>query len=203
MSFRIEEKIFLKDFNIFEFKKWLVFNNSKKLYPSRIINSIYFDNYLRMYRDSNEGVVPRKKLRIRTYGNKKFFLSKNNFFKETKITYYNYRDKIVEPYKFSKNKFILGLIDNAYGYCKPNLNVVYKRNYYKVFDLRITIDENINYRSIRNQKLSNHPIFDEGTCVIEIKTNNLYSTDRLKEFFPLARSRFSKYCRGIEITNII
>ena len=203
MSFRIEEKIFLNNFNLFEFKKWLDHNNSKKLYPSRIINSIYFDNYLQMYRDSNEGVVPRKKLRIRTYGNKKFFLSKNNFFKETKITYYNYRDKIVEPYKFSKNKFIQGLIDSTYGYCKPNLNVVYKRNYYKVFDLRITIDEHISYCSIKNQNLSNYTIFDKGTCVIEIKTNNIYSTDRLKEFFPLARSRFSKYCRGIEIANII
>lgn len=203
MSFRIEEKIYLNNFNIFDFKKWLVLNNSKKLFPTRIINSIYFDNYLQMYKDSNEGIVPRKKLRIRTYGTKNFFLSKNNFFKETKITYYNHRDKIVEPFTLSKNKFNLGLMDNIYGYCKPNLNVFYTRNYYKVFDLRITIDECINYCSIRNQRLSNHFILDEGSCVVEIKTNNIHNTDYLKEFFPLARSRFSKYCRGIEIANIV
>ena len=67
MSFRIEEKISINNFNVFEFKKWLFSKGAKTLYPQRIINSIYFDNKLRMYSDSNEGIVPRKKIRIRSY----------------------------------------------------------------------------------------------------------------------------------------
>ena len=75
MSLRIEEKISFNHFNVFEFKKWLFSKGAKILHPTRIINSIYFDNKLRMYDDSIEGTVPRKKIRIRTYETKNFFLT--------------------------------------------------------------------------------------------------------------------------------
>ena len=40
----------------------------KKLFPSRIINSIYFDTVsLNFFHDSEEGISPRKKVRIRYY----------------------------------------------------------------------------------------------------------------------------------------
>ena len=74
MSFRLEEKISIDNFNIFDFKKWLFSKGAKILYPPRIINSIYFDNNLKMYCDSNEGTVPRKKIRIRTYQTKNFLI---------------------------------------------------------------------------------------------------------------------------------
>jgi hypothetical protein len=75
MSLRLEEKIFIKDLNLFKFKKWLFAHGAKILYPKRIVNSIYFDNELKMYSDSVEGVtVPRKKIRIRAYDNEKFFI---------------------------------------------------------------------------------------------------------------------------------
>ena len=84
MSFRLEEKISYKNFNLFEFKKWLFENNAIKLYPPRIINSVYFDNNFKMYEDSVEGIVPRKKIRVRTYNTSNFFLSTKGFKKETK-----------------------------------------------------------------------------------------------------------------------
>jgi len=200
MTFRIEEKISFVDFNLFAFKKWLFSNKAKILHPSRIINSIYFDNKLKMFSDSNEGIVPRKKIRIRTYETKNFFFIRNNYQKETKITYYNYRYKNVENYFFNLKKFHSGLYDLDYGDCKPNLNVFYKRNYFKIFNTRITLDEEINYRLIKNNKLSNFSIKDKS-FVVEIKSQNINNTDFFKQIFPIARTRFSKYCRGIVLSS--
>ena len=200
MSLRIEEKISFNHFNVFEFKKWLFSKGAKILHPTRIINSIYFDNKLRMYDDSIEGTVPRKKIRIRTYETKNFFLTKNKYQKETKITYYNYRDKVVEDFPFSPDRIFKGIYDSAYGTCTPNLNVFYKRSYFNVFNTRITLDEEINYRLIKNNKISDFAIKDKS-FVLEIKSSKINDTDFLKEIFPLARTRFSKYCRGIELSS--
>ena len=44
----------------------------RELYPKRVINSCYFDSHdLRCFYDSDEGVLPRKKIRLRWYENKK------------------------------------------------------------------------------------------------------------------------------------
>ena len=68
MSFRIEDKFFFRPENILQFKEFLAKKSAKKLYKNRIIKSLYFDNLnLEMYRDSVEGSVPRKKIRIRNY----------------------------------------------------------------------------------------------------------------------------------------
>ena len=200
MSFRIEEKISINNFNVFEFKKWLFSKGAKTLYPQRIINSIYFDNKLRMYSDSNEGIVPRKKIRIRTYDTEDFFSSKKSFKKETKITYYNYRFKEVEKFILNKQNFLTGIHDQFYGQCQPNLNVFYKRNYFFVFNTRFTLDEDIEYRKLNNGILSNFSIKDKS-FVVEIKSNKIHNTDYFKDILPLPRSRFSKYCRGIELVN--
>ena len=78
MSFRIEEKINLHKNNLFYIKDWLLKNESKVLFPTRIISSVYYDNdNFDMYQNSIEGVVPRKKIRIRFYPNsvdKDFYL---------------------------------------------------------------------------------------------------------------------------------
>ena len=63
MSFRIEEKLYLRPENLIDFKKYVFQNDAKNLYQPRKINSLYFDNLnLDMYSDSVEGLVPRKKL---------------------------------------------------------------------------------------------------------------------------------------------
>ena len=68
MSFRIEEKF---PCTKFEQKKILVDLQKiglKTLHPMREIRSIYFDNnHKRMFEESQEGSVPRKKIRIREY----------------------------------------------------------------------------------------------------------------------------------------
>ena len=77
MSFRIEEKILVNENDNFLVKKFLKLNSAKKLYNSRVVKSLYFDNNsFDMFQNSEEGIVPRKKIRIRSYPkfNNKFFL---------------------------------------------------------------------------------------------------------------------------------
>ena len=80
MSFRIETKININSKNIFYLKNWLQINLFKKLYPRRKVCSVYYDNQnFQMYKDSIEGITPRKKIRIRHYPNK---ILKEFFFEE-------------------------------------------------------------------------------------------------------------------------
>ena len=66
MSFRIEEKLYIHSNHIINFKEFLIKHLAKKLFHSRIIKSLYFDNLnSEMYNDSIESLVPRKKIRIR------------------------------------------------------------------------------------------------------------------------------------------
>ena len=82
MSFRIEKKIILNKKKTFKFKDWLRQNNIKNIYTDRQVYSIYFDNKINQsFYESEEGVVPRKKIRLRYYGNNKdkILLEKKNF----------------------------------------------------------------------------------------------------------------------------
>ena len=78
MSFRIEDKLYVKFENLTFFYEFLSKNSAKKIYEPRKIKSLYFDNLqLEMYKDSIEGSVPRKKIRIRNYphsDDKNFYL---------------------------------------------------------------------------------------------------------------------------------
>ncbi len=70
MSFRIEEKLYIKDENLLDFKEFLNNNRAKAIYEPRVIESLYFDNNnFQIHNDSVEGLVPRKKIRIRNYVN--------------------------------------------------------------------------------------------------------------------------------------
>ena len=81
MSFRIEEKLYIKSEHIIDFKEFLIKKSAKKIFHPRLIRSLYFDNLnLDMYNDSLEGLVPRKKIRIRKYPDEK----DKNFYLEIK-----------------------------------------------------------------------------------------------------------------------
>ena len=68
MSFRIENKILVNKDNFYEFNKFLKENSAKALFPKRKIKSLYFDNSnYQMFDDSEEGCLPRKKIRVRHY----------------------------------------------------------------------------------------------------------------------------------------
>ena len=71
MSFRNEKKYRLSYGDLYELKSQLISVGMKKLYPDRQINSEYLDTKeLKMFSDSEEGILPRKKIRIRWYKDK-------------------------------------------------------------------------------------------------------------------------------------
>ena len=84
-------------------------------------------------------------------------------------------------------------MDSQYGLCKPLLYVVYDREYFKLDDVRISIDNNISY------KLYPENAYQRGEgSIVEIKTSIRKNLDKLTEDFPFQKKRFSKYCNAVE-----
>lgn len=192
MSFRIEEKLNLRPENLIDFKKFIFDDSSKKLFEPRKIKSLYFDNMnLNMYNDSIEGLVPRKKIRVRNYPNN----SDNNFYLEIKNSSVEGRfktRKIIDKIKL-KNLEKNGILDNQYGLCLPTFEVTYDREYIKYHGVRISIDTNIIYKSYKSNSY-----FSDKKIIVEIKTSINKNADFLIKKFPFERIRFSKYCFAVE-----
>ena len=198
MSFRKELKSIIFENKINKLTKWISDNNGKILYPERNINSVYLDNRnFSMYTDSLEGTVPRKKIRIRNYNNLPVF-NKNNNRLELKISSVEGRFKTTKQSE-NINLSHFKINDINYGVCLPIICVSYKRIYYSVKNIRLTLDKKIIYRRIKFGKISNF-CQNEPFNVIEIKYKNS-SLDNSIKSFPFHFVRFSKYARAIELIN--
>ena len=195
MSFRIEEKLFIRKENLIQFKEYLFKKKAVKLYNPRIIKSLYFDNEkLDMYNDSIEGLVPRKKIRIRSYPNeinKKIFYEIKNSTVEGRFK----KREIISNEK-SNSRISNGIIDNQYGICFPKVFVKYSREYLSIDNVRISIDQNISYEDFLTKKISS-----DKRIIVELKTSIDKNVDELISDFPMQRTRFSKYCYAIENLN--
>jgi hypothetical protein len=201
MSFRKEEKLLLNPRKYKEFLSLISEKNGSILYPNRIVSSTYFDNELfQMYRDSNEGVVPRKKIRVRSYNVEPH--NENNSSLEIKISSVENRFKTVSKKELSNNLFFRGYLDANYGLCFPKARVTYERSYYLVNGLRVTIDREINYRKVTKNIESNN-IIKDNLIIVEIKTDINTSDHKILSNFPLEKIRFSKYSRAIEFLRMI
>ncbi len=192
MSFRIEEKLMISKESLIDFKEFIFHKNAKTIYPRRKITSLYFENIRnQMFNDSIEGLVPRKKIRIRHYP------------EETKKIYYLEMKISSEEGRFKKRKILSdedhskflndGILDEQYGMCKPVLYITYEREYYLIDDVRVSIDININYRSFNGDELGS-----DSNCAVELKANINKDRNNLLNTFPFQRVRFSKYCNGME-----
>ena len=78
----------------------------------------------------------------------------------------------------------------------PKLFVEYSREYLIMNDVRISIDQNIQYKDC----LTNN-IFNDNKIIVELKTSINKNLDELTSDFPMQRVRFSKYCYAIESLN--
>ena len=196
MSFRKEKKFRLSTSDMLKLKNDLFKTGMTTLHEPRIVNSCYFDTqHLTLYHESEEGVLPRKKIRIRWYNNDKIFS------KETKIS------SIEGRYKFSKkSSFItsikelknLKFFDNNYGTLHPRLIVKYDRSYYLFNNLRITFDRNISYNDLKsNSTLTYH----DNECVMEVKVPIQCNDDYIEKIIKYPTTRFSKYSRGLLFCN--
>ena len=174
MSFRIERKYIL-DLNSQKFLKSCLFQEGLSiLHPPRVIYSCYFDNdNLQCYLDSEDGCLPRKKIRFRWYNNNE------QLYKETKFSTVEGRFK--KTLKINNNTFPIQIIK-------------YKREYFKLNGIRLTFDTDITYKDLKG--IMGRTYTDPQT-VMELKAPSQVSQDFLEKLINLPTSRFSKYCRGI------
>ena len=202
MNFRFEEKLKLNSNKLQEFKEWLIKNNFQEVYESREVYSIYYDtNLYQTYSDSNEGVVPRSKLRIRTYNFKSLFENKFNL--EIKNSLNFGRLKSSNKLKNIQNSLKFGLYLKNYGFCYPKIIVKYKRTYFNFKNIRITLDKNIEFQEYSN--FSYKKAFN-NSCNLIVAEIKYSSKNQLSKFFdelPFEKTRFSKYCIGLETLNLI
>ena len=197
MNKRFEHKLELKKSDYLKFLRWLNKRNANILHQERIICSRYFDTFdFKMFRDTLEGIQPRKKLRIRTYGSYIFEESKEKYNLEIKSNIDNDRfkeiKKDIELSNYTNSYYLKG-----YGLCYPKIDIAYLREYYKIDGIRLTIDTNINYFFKDIIQIIQKSKQNDNTFVVEIKASANSDIDFLLNNFNFTRTRFSKYERGI------
>lgn len=195
MSFRKEEKLKIHKSRLINLMDWIYDSGGVELHKPRIVSSTYFDNDdWGMFKDSEEGSIPRKKIRVRSYS--KDYHEADSSSLEIKTSSVEGRYKTVTK-KFTLQKIMsLGVFDHDYGICKAKVRITYQRSYYKIFGVRLTIDQNIEYVMVNNGRESSHRIVDSEIAV-EIKAADHIPVEYLLDKFPYERVRFSKYSRAI------
>ena len=182
-----------------------LFNLQKKLklikiHNERLINSIYLDtNDYKFFYQSEEGIVPRFKFRIRYY----------NFDKaisyEIKTTSYYHRSKIVVRQNRYTTKSMLNFLNRNKINLKlyPKLLVKYKRKYFQSKYGRITFDSDIKYQKVNHKMQNTGPIISDKKNIVELKYHHDIETDKNKllNYIGLAETRNSKYCNGVNFLN--
>jgi len=180
MSYRVEDKIPITKYDRFILHKELKNKGMKKLFPDRHISSVYFDNMeLKIYQDSIEGLLPRKKLRIRNYNK----INKYSF--EKKISSVEGRFKTSQQINIEEydRKIKNGYLDSQYGLVKPLIIISYTRMYFQYNKFRITIDSDIEcYQFVNSKKY-----FKSDKNVLEIKSPNLNDRDLINRLIPFEK----------------
>ena len=150
MSFRIEEKIPMTVSDSDQFLQSLKDQGLEILFPKRVIQSNYFDssNYS-LYRDSEEGLLPRKKIRIRHYPQASAV--QHNL--EIKISSIEGRHKNSIALSNLKVERInkLGYFDSVYGLLEKKVSINYQREYFLFKGIRITRDTKILYQDLKHK----------------------------------------------------
>ena len=208
---RLEKKFVYKEGDT-SFNFFILNSMFKKTYPSRKVNSIYFDTY--SHKDIWEninGFGDRKKIRVRWYDmikNSEVFIEKKrkiNFITQKTVkkidTFKNFKD--LNNYLFSED-FHNNFLRNKF---KDNLErsiyVQYVRSYYELPNkkLRLTIDKDI---KIMNSKIND--FFQQDEIILELKYDVKYSNyvnDLIFKYGLNNRNRkFSKYVNSfVQLNN--
>ena len=192
MSFRKEKKFRVTVSDFYKFQDQLYQQGMETLFAPRLITSVYFDTVdLNMFHDSEEGVLPRKKVRIRWYNDDQRFTLEN------KTSSIEGRFKVTSKMENSISKKELvtrNRLDAQYGRIQPTLKVSYKRLYFIFKEMRITFDKDICYQ---NLKYADKRKYHDPERVIEIKIPTNCPDDFVERLIPFPTARFSKYSRGL------
>ena len=187
---RIEEKVKLPLSYKNNLLKDLFDLNFKYLHPERLISSVYYDNNrFQIYQDSAEGIVPRKKIRIREsfgelYLEHKFKNQNGKYKKHQKV-----------------NNIPKKIIDNIYGVTFPVCKIEYKRLYLTNNKIRVTVDSNLKYQNYKNS-ISNYNV---SFFIIEFKMlNDLeISKNFIDSKINFSAIKFSKYDDAIKKLHLL
>ena len=195
MSFRKEEKLHIHKSQLYNLLNWIYENDGYKLYDTRIVSSTYFDNDdMQMFAESEEGVVPRKKIRIRSYTRQEHKIDQSAL--EVKTSTVEGRYKTTDKNFNLKKIMTIGLFDKDYGICKPRVRITYKRDYYKIHNVRLTIDRYIEYIKLNSKEKGVYTKYDPD-IIVEIKAEDFVPIEYLFKIFHFDRIRFSKYSKAI------
>ena len=162
------------------------------LYPQRMITSIYYDTKnMKYFNDSEEGIIPRRKIRMRSYDNR---VSLNLEVKETMV---DYRKKFVFK-NIDNNNINYHLKKNLIYDEKliPIIKVVYLRKYYQCSFGRVTFDHNLRYYDLNFGNFS--PIVSNKK-ILELKNESVNLKNKFIQKCFLKNIRFSKYCDGVNL----
>jgi hypothetical protein len=189
-SKRIENKYILDERSKHKIINKILNSGYFELYEERNIESVYYDNIkLQSFNDSNEGSIPRKKIRIRSYDG-----FKNDFNYEIKEVNANGRFKSVKKVSSLPEK----CIDDIYKVMYPLVIIRYKRKYFTNNFIRLTLYWEINYQEFKSKKTykSRHLVLEsklsDGTKYNE-ELNNI-------KIFGLNNVSFSKYKEAINLS---
>jgi len=195
VSYRKEKKYRVTRAEYQQLKNAWLSSGMVPLHNTRQVSSIYFDNNeYGMYHHSEEGVLPRKKIRIRWYNdNQEFALEKKISSIEGRFKTSAILGNIICVDTALKQR----PIDQHYGVLLPSLIVSYERTYFSMNGMRITFDADIKYQNLRQ---NNMLIQKDPEQVIEIKVPIEISDNFIEKIVPYPTARFSKYCRGLLIS---
>ena len=219
-NLRYERKFVLNSFQ----RNYLIHQiKSSKLrffehHQQRFVNSIYLDtDNFNSYKQNIDGLQFREKYRIRWYGE---FLNNGNIFLEIKKKKNDLGKKIIIPLKKElnlnkKENFNIQRISNILSKSnipqnlkiklktlKPKLFIRYRRAYFisKVYPIRITLDDMINYKKIVNNLIFSKIFNKENKkLIVELKYPEKLNQQEFNYFLdlPMRLSRNSKYVEGI------
>lgn len=217
---RYERKFLVTSYSAKDIEQIIRFHSAafSEVYHERYINNIYFDSVgFNAYHDNVDGAVNRLKIRIRWYGDlfgtimqpvleykiKKGLLGKKD----------SYR---LEPFEFNagfNTSVISGLlsksdlpvmIKNELLSVYPLLLNRYRRKYFLSADkkFRLTIDQQLEYYSIRPHSNTFIKPFKDHSSVVELKYDSSMENEakEIATEFPFVLTKNSKYLTGIERT---
>lgn len=209
MEKRIEKKFVYKNGDE-TFKLFILDTFLKKTFPSRVVNTIYFDtNSFHDIWDNINGFSNRKKIRVRWYDqldNSDVFIEekkKINFLTQKKVDKIgNFKDfnelkKFLLSEKFLNHEFIVKHKRNI----KQTIRNQYTRDYFEISNkkLRVTIDKNL---KIFNDDFN---FLNLDDVILELKysvDNSTYVNDLIYKYnFNNRNKKYSKYVNSFLIFN--
>lgn len=161
---------------------------SSVLFPERSVESVYFDTVnFENDRDSEEGIFPRYKVRLRSYNG-----AHDNCFLELKESTAFGRRKISIP--IERGKKSVNELRFRGAVLKPILVVKYSRQYFAVDGMRATRDFDIEFSDVFGLRSRRCP-----DIVHEIKHDGGLPPCKfdMEHPFGFSTRRFSKFCSAV------